>query len=36
MADAVSDPDFMMMDGQFSVDDFEGLQDLAFLDDLIY
>lgn len=36
MAGAVSDPDFMMMDGQLSIDEFEGLQDLAFLDDLIY
>lgn len=35
-AGAVADPDFMAMDGEFSVDDFQGLQDFAFLDDLIY
>lgn len=36
IAGAVAGPDFMVMDGEFSVDDFQGLQDFAFLDDLIY
>ncbi|KAL1847689.1 hypothetical protein Daus18300_013856 [Diaporthe australafricana] len=35
IADAMPDPDFMMMDGDFSVEDFEGLQDLSFLDKII-
>lgn len=36
VAGAVAGPDFMVIDGEFSVDDFQGLQDFAFLDDLIY
>lgn len=36
IAGAVAGPDFMVIDGEFSVDDFQGLQDFAFLDDLIY
>lgn len=30
----IIDPDIMMMDGQFSVEDLEGVQDLSFLDDI--
>lgn len=36
VAGTVAGSDFMVMDGEFSVDDFQGLQDFAFLDDLIY
>lgn len=32
----MSDPDLMMVDGHFSVEDFQGLEDLAFLNELIY
>ncbi|RSL41672.1 hypothetical protein CEP51_016560 [Fusarium floridanum] len=32
--DPLPDPDQMMIDGQFSVDDFGGVQDFSFLDDI--
>lgn len=32
----MSDPDLLMVDGHFSMEDFQGLEDLAFLNELIY
>jgi hypothetical protein len=32
--DPLPDPDQMMIDGQFSVDDFGCVQDFSFLDDI--
>lgn len=34
IAGAVPDLDLMMMDSELCIDDFEGVQDLSFLEDL--
>lgn len=35
IGEAMSDPDFVMIDGDFSVEEFEDFQDLSFLDKII-